>query len=267
MQLSYGSATADAILTLEGQTAVVIGGTGVLGSAIAEGLLASGARVIISGRNIASGTALVESWNEQSDASHSAFVRADATSRTDLEHLLHRARELYEDIDILVNAAGINDGTPFFDVSGEDWDRIMDVNVKSVFLTCQVFGRYLVERGKGGSIINIGSMAGMTPLSRVFAYSASKAAVMNLTQNLAREWAPDRIRVNCIAPGFFPAEQNRQILSEDRIEAILSHTPMGRFGDAHEVVGAALFLASERASSFVTGTTIPVDGGFSSSTI
>ena len=143
----------------------------------------------------------------------------------------------------------------------------MDVNLKGVFLACQVAGRYLIEQGEGGSIINISSMSGITPLSRVFTYSASKAGVINLTQNLAREWAPKDIRVNCIAPGFFPAEQNREILSEERIRDIMRHTPADRFGEAEELVGTALLLASDTAGSFITGANIPVDGGYSAMTI
>jgi NAD(P)-dependent dehydrogenase (short-subunit alcohol dehydrogenase family) len=143
----------------------------------------------------------------------------------------------------------------------------MAVNLKGVFLSCQVFGRALIDQGEGGSIINISSMAGMTPLSRVFTYSASKAGLINLSKNLAREWAPHDVRVNCLAPGFFPAEQNREILSDDRIADIMGHTPMDRFGEADELVGAALLLASPTAGSFITGANIPVDGGYSAMTI
>lgn len=143
----------------------------------------------------------------------------------------------------------------------------MDVNLKGVFLACQVAGRYLVDQGEGGSIINVSSMSGITPLSRVFTYSASKAGLINLSQNLAREWAPHDIRVNCIAPGFFPAEQNRKILTEERIADIMGHTPMDRFGEPEELIGTILLLASDQAGSFITGANIPVDGGYSSMTI
>ena len=125
----------------------------------------------------------------------------------------------------------------------------------------------MIEQGQGGSIINISSVSSDPPLSRVFTYSASKAAVNNVTKFLAREFAPYRVRVNAIIPGFFPAEQNRKILSPDRVEAIMRHTPMNRFGEPHELQGVAVFLASERASGFVTGALIRVDGGFGAMTI
>jgi len=130
-----------------------------------------------------------------------------------------------------------------------------------------VFGKYLVERGEGGSIINLGSMSGVIPLSRVFSYSASKAAVHNLSKNLAREWASRKVRVNTLVPGFFPAEQNRKVLTPDRVEKIMNHTPAARFGEAHELIGATLLLASDKAGSFITGLELIVDGGFSSMTL
>lgn len=143
----------------------------------------------------------------------------------------------------------------------------MRVNLKSVFLSCQVFGRHLVDRGRGGSIINLGSMSGFVPLSRVFTYSMSKAAVHNLTKNLAREWAPQRVRVNTLVPGFFPAEQNRRVLSPERVAAILGHTPARRMGEAGELIGATLLLAGDAAGSFITGTELIVDGGYHAMTI
>ncbi|MEM9158188.1 MAG: SDR family oxidoreductase, partial [Verrucomicrobiota bacterium] len=166
----------------------------------------------------------------------------------------------------LVNGAGVNAATPFFDVPEDEFDRIFDVNLKSVFLGCQVFGKYMVERNRG-SIINVGSMSGLTPLSRVFTYSATKAAVHNLSKNLSREWAESNVRVNTIVPGFFPAEQNRKVLTEDRVASIMRHTPMNRFGDAEELIGATLLLASDAAGSFITGTEMVVDGGYNAMSI
>ena len=129
----------------------------------------------------------------------------------------------------------------------------------------QVFGKLMVASG-GGSIINLGSMSGIIPLSRVFTYSATKAAVHNLSKNLAREWAAQGVRVNTLVPGFFPAEQNRKVLTPDRVASIMGHTPMKRFGEARELIGATLLLASD-AGSFITGTELVVDGGFASMTI
>ena len=163
-------------------------------------------------------------------------------------------------MDILVNGAGVNSPTPFFDIAEEEFDKIIAVNLKGLMLACQIFGRHMAERGSG-SIINIGSASGLLPLSRVFTYSASKAAVHNLSKNLAREWAAKGVRVNVLVPGFFPAEQNRKVLTPERIASIKAQTPMKRFGEAHELVGAALLLASD-AGGFITGTELVVDGGF-----
>jgi NAD(P)-dependent dehydrogenase (short-subunit alcohol dehydrogenase family) len=130
-----------------------------------------------------------------------------------------------------------------------------------------VFGKFMLGQHTPASIINVASLSAITPLSRVFTYSATKAAVLSLTQNLAREWGPHGIRVNAISPGFFPAEQNRKILSPDRVEDIMRHTPMHRFGAPTELAGAILLLASARAGSFLTGANIVVDGGFMAMTI
>ena len=169
--------------------------------------------------------------------------------------------------DILVNAAGINSPTPFLEITDEEWDRIFNVNMSSVRLACQVFGRDMQERQTRGAILNIASLSAITPLSRVFTYSASKAAVLNLTQNLAREWAKFGIRVNAMSPGFFPAEQNRKVLTPDRVESIMRHTPMGRFGEPQELAGAMLLAASNKAGAFLTGANLVVDGGFMAMTI
>ena len=198
-------------------------------------------------------------------ARHS-FFRRDATRKDELESLLESVLQWGGRVDTLVNALGTNSSTPFFDLEMEEWDRIMDVNLKSVVLACQIFGRGMVERGSG-SIINISSVSSDPPLSRVFTYSASKAGVNSITQFLAREWAPRGVRVNAIIPGFFPAEQNRSILSPERVESIMRHTPMDRFGEAEELKGAVVYLASSRASSFVTGALLRVDGGFGAMTI
>src|SRR5207253_10803355 len=197
---------------------------------------------------------------------------------------LHSAHQAIEKslgpVAILVNAAGGNDpkvtvtaDNPFEKIPLEAWHANFDLNlVGGVFLPCQEFGPAMVARGKG-SIINIASVSAHLPLSRVVSYSAAKAAVLSLTAFLAREWASKNVRVNSITPGFFPGEQNRKLLfNEDgtptaRTGTIWSHTPMGRFGEPRELVGAAIFLASHKASSFVTGTDIRVDGGFLAQTI
>lgn len=253
------------LFNLSGKTAVVIGGNGVLGSAMAQGLADHGAAVAIAGRNLETAEQVASAINESGHIAK-AF-QTDATNKDDLIQLLADIQAWQGGVDIVVNCPGTNSATPFFDITEEEWDTIMDVNLKSVMLSGQVFGAYLTERGQGGSIINISSVSSDPPLSRVFTYSASKAGVNNVTQFLAREFAPFGVRVNAIIPGFFPAEQNRAILKPERVASIMGHTPMNRFGEPQELQGAVVWLASDQASSFVTGSFIRVDGGFGAMTI
>ena len=255
----------DSLFSLAGRVAVVVGGTGELCGAMAEGLASAGAEVVLVGRNEAKAASRLERIKGAGGKGY--FHAAEASDKGQMKALLDAVIAKSGRVDVVVNGAGVNSATPFLDITEEEFDRIMRVNVKGVFLGCQVFGKYLVDRGQGGSIINLGSMSGIVPLSRVFTYSATKAAVHNLSKNLAREWAPNRVRVNTIVPGFFPAEQNRKILSPDRVAAILGHTPMKRFGEANELVGATILLASDAAGSFITGAEIVVDGGYHSMTI
>ena len=269
---------AESLFDLSGEIAVVIGATGVLGGAVAEGLAAAGARVAVLGRNAARGDERVAAIT--ASGGHARFFEADAVDRESLARAHRAIVEALGAPTILVNAAGGNDPAvtvtperPFGAIAADDWRASFDLNlVGGALLPCQEFGTAMAERGRG-SIINIASVAAHLPLSRVVAYSAAKAAVLNLTQFLAREWAPRGVRVNSITPGFFPAEQNRRLLfNEDgsptpRAQSILGHTPMGRFGQSQELAGAAVFLASVKASGFVTGTDLRVDGGFLSQTI
>jgi NAD(P)-dependent dehydrogenase (short-subunit alcohol dehydrogenase family) len=269
---------AAALFDLTGEVAVVIGGTGVLGGALAEGLARAGAVVVVVGRNQERGEARAHAIRE---AGHQAlFVSADATDAASLRQAEAELAKQVGEPTVLVNAAGGND--PKVTVAGErtvesialdDWAASFDLNlVGGALLPCQVFGPGMVRRGKG-SVINIASVSAHVPLSRVMAYAAAKAAVLNLTKFLAREWAKSGVRVNSLTPGFFPAEQNRRLLFNPdgsptaRGQQILGHTPMGRFGQAEELIGAAVFLASARAAGFVTGADICVDGGFLAQTI
>jgi NAD(P)-dependent dehydrogenase (short-subunit alcohol dehydrogenase family) len=266
------------LFDLSGEIAVVIGATGVLGGALAEGLGAAGAKVAVLGRNADRGEACV---SRISSAGGSAlFFSADAASRESLEKARREISEALWDPTILVNAAGGNDPSvtvtpdnPFENISEADWAKSFDMNlIGGALLPCQVFGSAMANKGSG-SIINIASVSAHLPLSRVVAYSSAKAAVLNLSQFLSREWAPKGVRVNTITPGFFPAEQNKKLLFNDdgsptpRAASILGHTPMGRFGTSSELIGAAVFLASKAASGFVTGIDLRVDGGFLSQTI
>src|SRR5882724_9269204 len=266
------------LFDLSGETAVVIGGTGALGGALAEGLAEAGAKVAVVGRNKERGGARAGAIKKRGGTAQ--FFCADAVSQSSLREAHRKIERRFGAPTILVNAAGGNDPKvtvaaeqSFEQIALEDWRANFDLNlVGGVLLPCQEFGPGMVARGKG-SIINIASASAHIPLSRVIAYSAAKAAVLNVTLFLAREWAGKGVRVNSITPGFFPAEQNRKLLFNDdgsptaRTKAILGHTPMARFGSAEELIGAAVFLASHHASSFITGTDVRVDGGFLSQTI
>ncbi|RXZ82705.1 SDR family oxidoreductase [Paenibacillaceae bacterium] len=252
------------LFDLTGKTAIVIGGSSTLGGAMAEALAAHGANVAITARS-ADRAEGVLSRIAQAGGQARAF-EVEATSKSDLEQLLQGVLDWTGSADILLHCPGRNSATPFFDITEEEWDGIMDVNAKSVMLASQVFGKQMIAQGSG-SIIHISSVSSGPALSRVFTYSASKAAVNNMTQFLAREFAGSNVRVNAIIPGFFPAEQNRAILSEERVASILGHTPMNRFGSPEELQGAVIYLASERASGYVTGSLLRVDGGFGAMTI
>jgi NAD(P)-dependent dehydrogenase (short-subunit alcohol dehydrogenase family) len=255
----------ETLFSLHGKVAVVIGGTGELCSAMAGGLAGAGAEVVLVGRNAEKAQGRLDTISAAGGRAY--FHAAEASSKTEVQGILDAVLQRSGRVDIVINGAGTNSATPFLDIAEDEFDRIMKINVKSVLLGCQIFGKYLVDRGEGGSIINLGSMSGIVPLSRVFTYSASKAAVHNLSKNLAREWAPKRVRVNTLVPGFFPAEQNRKILSPDRVASILGHTPMKRFGEARELIGTTLLLASDSAGGFITGAEVVVDGGYHAMTI
>lgn len=266
------------IFRLDGDVAVVTGGTGELGGLMAEALAAFGAKVAVLGRSEERGRARVL---RISDAGGQAnFYAADVMHRQSLTEVKNDITKELGTPTILINAAGGNrpdatlpPGSNFCDLPLEAWQGVFDLNlVGGVLIPSQVFGRDMLTAGRG-TIINIASMSGIIPLSRVVAYSAAKAAVINLTMFLAREWATKGIRVNAISPGFFPADQNRKLLFKEdgsyteRGGQIIGHTPMNRFGEARELAGVVVWLASQRAASFVTGQNIAVDGGFASVTI
>ena len=255
----------DSLFDLEGKVAVVFGGTGELCGHMAIGLAKAGVRVVLVGRNAQKASeklAVIDG-----SGGKGAFLEGDVSSRESIESVITQVLALYGQIDIVINGAGVNSATPFIDISEEELQRIMDVNFVGTVRACQVFGDYFLKTERPGSIINLGSISGLNPLSRVFTYSASKAAIHNLSKNLAREWADKGIRVNTLVPGFFPAEQNRKILSKSRVAQILGKTPAKRFGDPEELIGATLLLSSEKAGGFITGLEMVVDGGFNAMSI
>ena len=277
--MSNSASYLTSLFGLDGLTAVAIGGTGVLGGAFSEALAGAGAHVLVVGRTLKAdgdnGSTIVDRITAAGGSAE--FFKADSTSQDDLEAIVAHLKASDRACNVLVNGAGTNSATPFLDISDEEWENILNINLRGVRLASQVFARDMIERGTKGSVINIASLSGITALSRVFTYSATKAAVINLTQNLAREFAQYGIRVNALSPGFFPAEQNRKVLTPDRVASIRRHTPTLRpvegeselspFGSPEELAGAVLLMASPNAGSFLTGENIVVDGGFTSMTI
>jgi len=248
---------------LDGQVAVIVGGAGELGGALGAGLGQAGAKIVVADMSENACKARVEKL--QTLGINAASVAVDITKRESIRQLLAESLKLTGKVDMLVNCAGINAGTPFLEVNPDQWDKIFAVNLKGTMEACQVFIESMLKNENGGSILNIGSVNSDKPLSRVFAYAASKAGVVNLTQNIAQEFADRKIRVNAICPGFFPAEQNKKLLDAGRIENIMRGTPMRRYGTPDELVGAALLLLSPKAGSYMTGSIVYVDGGFTCS--
>ena len=249
---------ASGLFDLSGRVAVVVGGTSGIGREIALGLADAGADVAATGRrrDMVDAVAAEVTRRGRRTVSMCADV-ADAASLTALRDAC--LRDL-GGIDILVAAAGVTKRVPTLEMADADWHRIIDTNLTGVLRACQVFGAPMVER-KRGRIINIASLASFIGLHEVAAYTASKAGVAGLTRALAVEWAPHGVTVNAIAPGVFETDMNRELLKSGRGQEFLMRTPMKRFGKIEELVGAAVFLASD-AGNFVTGQLIAVDGGF-----
>lgn len=267
---------------LKGKTVIITGGAGVLGSAFSRAVAQAGARTVIIGRNKAKAQAFAETL--QAEGYETLALACDVTQRSELEEAAQIILKAYTSIDILINAAGGNHPKAttenrfateaeasmrgFFDLETDAFRQLMDLNVMGTLLPTQVFASHM-KKERQPSIINISSMSAFKPLTKIPAYSASKAAIHNLTQWLAVHFASIGIRVNAIAPGFFISEQNQALLFHEdgtktsRAKTIIEHTPMQRFGEAKELVGTLLYLLNEKTSSFVTGITIPVDGGFS----
>lgn len=251
-------------LRLDSKTAVVVGSGGHLMSAIAKEIALSGAFVYCA--DFSKESAERTASEIRSLGGNSSSLVIDVTST---ESILAAYQETETDgrsIDYLVNGAGINAPTPFLEIRRDEWDRILNVQLVGVAECCRIFGRGMLDRGYG-SIVNVSSASANPPLSKAFVYSAAKSAVLNFSKNLAREWATKGVRVNILRPGFFPTEWNRKnFIDAKREEDILRHTPMGRFGEPSELSAAVIWLLSDRAS-FVTGSEIAIDGGFSAMTI
>lgn len=266
------------LFDLTGKNAVITGGGGILGGAMAEGLAEAGARVAVTSLTLDESNAVVERINSRGgDAKGYAL---DIYSRDSLVACADGVLADFGRVDILINAVGGNmksattsPDQSFFDIPEDAITKVMDLNLsRGVIIPTQLFGKAMLDNEDGGSIINITSMNAVRPLTRIPGYSAAKAALHNFTQwlavHMAQEYNP-KFRVNSIAPGFFLTEQNRFLLTDEKTGAptargksIIDHTPMGRYGEPDELKGVAIWLASD-ASKFVSGTLIPVDGGFS----
>jgi NAD(P)-dependent dehydrogenase (short-subunit alcohol dehydrogenase family) len=249
---------------LAGKTAAITGAAGHLCGSMASALAEAGVKIALLDKDEKSLAVLSRTIRE--DGGTVIDVPMDVTIKEEHKQALKKIVDQLGEVDIFIAGACINAPTPFFDISADEWHSIIDVHLTGTFFGCQVFGQHMVDLRKG-SIITMSSASSGPPLSKAFTYSVAKAGIKNLTQNLAREWAPYNVRVNALRPGFFPTEWSmKHFITPEREKAILDHTPMGRYGKPEELLGAVLWLASD-AASFVTGAEIAVDGGFTCMTI
>ena len=253
------------LFRLEGRVVAVTGGGGYLCREMSRGLAKAGCDVAVIDLRQEKADVVAEDIGKLSGRK-AIGIGVDAANKEAMQTALDQISDALGPIDILINGAGINAPTPFLDISLDEFHAVMDSQMTSTLIGCQVFGKHMLARGKG-VIINISSASAGPPLSKAFTYSVAKAGIKNLTQNLGREWATQGVRVNAIRPGFFPTEWNRKnFITPEREAAILGHTPMARYGEVEELVGGVIYLASD-ASSFVTGSELTVDGGFSAMTV
>ncbi len=253
------------LFSLKGKTSIVIGAGGHICSSLAKGFAMAGAHVAVADLRFEKSETVSKQINEIYPNSTLPF-QVDASDKNSIYSLLESVEGKFGVVQVAINGAGINSPKPFLDIEVSEWEDVINSQLTATMFGCQVFGEHMLQNS-GGSIINISSASADPGLSKAFAYSAAKAGIRNLTQNLGREWGTNGVRVNAIRPGFFPTDWNRKnFITPEREKSILGHTPMNRYGETSELIGAAIYLASD-ASSFVTGTELVVDGGFSAMTI
>ena len=255
----------DDLFNLKEKVIVIFGGGGHICSKLAEGFLLAGSKVVLLDIRKKNLDNVAQKIKKLGNFDY-LCLKIDSTKKNDHSKALKKILKKYNSIDVVVNGSGINSSLDFFKINEKEWNEVIKSQLNSTFFSCQVFGQYMIKNKKG-SIINISSASSGPPLSKAFAYSASKSAIKNLTQNLAREFAQYNVRVNALRPGFFPTKWNlKNFIDKQRRSKIFNHTPMNRFGKTQELIGAVLWLASD-SSNFVTGAEIPVDGGFTAMTI
>ena len=253
------------LFNLKGKVAVITGGGGYLCSEMAQGLSKAGCKVAVLDIRLNKAEAVAKEIKEKTGGEVIA-LEVDASNKKSFSDCFQKILKVFSRVNILINGAGINSPTPFLEIEIDEFNKVMASQITSTLLGCQIFGEHMLNSG-GGSIINISSASAGPPLSKAFGYSIAKAGILNLTQNLGREWGTKGVRVNAIRPGFFPTEWNQKnFITNDREKAILEHTPMRRYGEVCELVGGVIYLASD-AASFVTGSELTIDGGFSAMTI
>tara|TARA_B100000579_G_C22845608_1_gene864131 strand:+ start:44 stop:820 length:777 start_codon:yes stop_codon:yes gene_type:complete len=254
----------NSLFNLKDKVVVITGGAGYLCFEIAKSLHQLGCYIVILDKDIKKAKELTNKILKNNER---LFIsQIDVVNKKSFEKNFDLIIKKFKTVDVLINGAGINAPTSFLNIKEKEWDNIFASHLKGTLFGCQIFGKHMINK-KSGSIINFSSASSGPPLSNAYAYSAAKAGIKNLSQNIAREWAEFNVRVNCLRPGFFPTNWSKKnFLDKKRIKKILNHTPMNRFGHPKELVGAVVWLSSD-TSSFVTGAEIAIDGGFSSMTI
>jgi len=248
------------LFDVTGKIALITGATGGFGSIAGKALAAAGAKVMLTGRNVAK----LEKYTEEiiAEGGIAAFSKGDPAVHDDVTSVVKATIDTFGGIDILITAAGVSKPGFIHEQSDEEWQMMMDANVKGTYLFCKEVGRVMIAQGRGGKVILLGSTRGLLGLTRYTGYSPSKGAVHLLAKTLGCEWGPHKINVNCIAPAVFRTELTQWIYDDPKVhETFLSRVPIGRLGEPEDFIGSVIFLSS-KASDWMTGSIMYVDGGY-----